>query len=527
MKHSATHRILRRSLAELLISISASRLELYETTDAESTDTESVQPEALIKIGTGNTQKMSHTTDVPYAGYMLRVESADLLAPDALTEIRIHHRLAGILLRGVYTDANLNSSTDAPAGQGRIRSGFLTETLLELLHLMDERGRRIANYVKIIELNDKILAANELYDVLQLVMDLAKTAVGGDDAALLLVDPRTGEMTFKVVAESFESNSRKLEQIRIPSGQGIAGSVMLSAQAEIIRDVSTDARSFQKVDRILGQTTRDMVVAPIVARGRVIGVIEVINSRARNGFLSEDLEMLQQIASHASLFIENIRTKEQLARVSLDLDRKNGETGVLAELTGLLGATGPAANDDSMQNRFLRTLVTGLRLPAAALLQVSADQKSLQEIAHFSSGTHSPSTTGSTNLASHAPDEFTPGSTRDTWTGVSDLLLWLMQNQEPFRFTNVDSTPGNPIASEFAGSAPGLENRFRAANPIMLADPARAPGVWLPVFARGDRHIDLVISLSGLSVAPSEAAGELLFFRTVMNLTRAIFTLDA
>ncbi|MCR9144727.1 MAG: GAF domain-containing protein [bacterium] len=511
MKDSVTHRILRRSLTELLIGIGAGRLELFAADESDA-------PESLpiLRIGAGRTEDCAAVTDLPFAGFVLRVHSPETLAPDATNEIRVHRRLAGILLRGVYV---AESEADPNAeGQARIRSGFLAETLLELLHLLDERDRKIANYVRIIELNDKILAADQLYDVLQLVMELAKVAVGGDDAALLLVDPRTGEMTFKVVAESFEGHNRKLEQIRIPSGQGIAGSVVLSARAEIIRDVGTDPRSFQKVDRILGQTTRDMVVAPIVARGRVIGVIEVINSRAQTGFLSEHLEMLEHIASHASLFIENVRGREQLTRASQDLDRRSSEAQVLAELTELLSIRqkGEAApgEADSLRHRFLRTLVNGLRLPAAALLKVSADQKALNEIAHFQTGGKAP-----TAFPADGAEPVEPA-----WREVSDILLWLTQNNEPFRFGQFGD---DESGSDFAGSAPGLENRFRAANAGALGDPARAPGIWLPVFSDDRRHIKLLISFSGLRIAPPEAPTELVFFRTVMNLTRAIFTLDA
>lgn len=522
--NSATYRILRRTLSELRVAIGASQLELFEITEQPTND----DAAALLTISaeTPGPTDATHASQIPFAGYLLRVKSADPLAPDALREIRIHHRLTGILLRGI--DAPPGDASPAGArNSGRMQAGFLTDTLLELLHLMDERAHKIANYVKIIELNDKILAANDLYDVLQLVMDLATDAIGGDDAALLLVDPRTGEMTFKVVAESYDetsatptgpaddetSNSHKLEQIRIPAGQGIAGSVVLSARAEIIRDVSADPRSFQKVDRILGQTTRDMVVAPIVARGQVIGVIEVINSRARNGFLSEDLEMLQHIASHASLFIENMRGKEQLARVSQELDRKSHETTVLAELSALLrsGGGGSAPNADERAARFLRILGGGLRLHSAALLAVLPDQKSMREIARYSA------------LDGSGPQTTAPGTTEPGWSEVSDLLLWILQNREPFRFSEPRRDP------DARGSAPGIENRFRKANAAAMADPDRAPGIWLPVFSDDLRQIDLVISLTGLEHAPppGATAGELAFFRTIMNLGRAIFTLDA
>jgi hypothetical protein len=172
------------------------------------------------------------------------------------------------------------------------------------------------------------------------------------------------------------------------------------------------------------------------------------------------------------------------------------------------------------QSRLLRSLATGLRLPFAILLEVSENQKDLRETICFHDG--------QIESRGDAPDA---GEVDRQYRETSDLLLWIQQNQEPFcfaaAFIDLDARRHGEWAESSSGeSAPGLDNRFRRANP-WLDTPEHAPGVWLPIFSADNRQVRYIISLGGLRIAPSETAAELVFFRTVMNLARVIFTVDA
>ena len=362
-----------------------------------------------------------------FSGYLLRILGRDELTPNEYREVRIYRRLADVLLRGVRESG----------GSGGMSAGYLIEALTEILRITEQRGRLVDSYRRIIELNQKILAAENLQMVLRLILELIEDIVHAEGSSLLLVDQRTGEMHFTIATGE---KDEALKRILIPEGQGIAGDVVRTARAELIRDVPNDPRMFQKVDRLLKQTTRDMIIAPIIAREQVIGVVEAINSKSPFGFLSEDLEILVHIASHASLFVEDMRTKEMLALSRRQADRRNTQIQALFELEKI---SGDGEDPATMRKAIERILSRALRLRSAQFHPLSADGRRLENLAAVE---------------------------------ITNILLWLRQNREPFYFHDLPRTPGD------TGPAPhtGLAVRFREANPELFAGDS-APDLWLPL----------------------------------------------
>lgn len=223
-----------------------------------------------------------------------------------------------------------------------------------------------------------------------------------------------------------------------------------------------------------------MIIAPIIAREQVIGVVEAINSKSPFGFLSEDLEVLEHIASHASLFVEDMRTKEMLAVSRREADRRHMQLQALYELEKL-SADGeePAALRGAME----RILVRSLRLRAAKFHALSEDGRRLADL---------------------------------DAAEITNILLWLRQNREPFHFRDVPRAPGD------VGPAPhtGLAARFREANPGLFAGDA-APDLWLPVFT-GARNSSpdaaMILALSGDLPAEPDPVGDRPFFLALMRV---------
>jgi GAF domain-containing protein len=56
-----------------------------------------------------------------------------------------------------------------------------------------------------------------------------------------------------------------------------------------------------------------MVAVPLEVRGRVIGVVEVINKRAEEGFTDDDLALAVALSHQAAIAIDNARLYAQLA----------------------------------------------------------------------------------------------------------------------------------------------------------------------------------------------------------------------
>lgn len=59
----------------------------------------------------------------------------------------------------------------------------------------------------------------------------------------------------------------------------------------IINDAMNDPRVYREVDKASHFVTRNIMAAPLLVEGQVIGVIETINTIDRNSFTEEDLEL--------------------------------------------------------------------------------------------------------------------------------------------------------------------------------------------------------------------------------------------
>jgi GAF domain-containing protein len=141
-------------------------------------------------------------------------------------------------------------------------------------------------------------------DVLALLdetMVYALDLVEADDGSLLLVDEETDEMAFVLVHGSVR---QELEGYRFDRELGIAGHVAETGEAVIVNDVRAMPDFFPQVDEQFGFVTQSLVAVPLVAGGRVMGVIEVLNKRSEDGFTEDDASALFVLATLAALALD-------------------------------------------------------------------------------------------------------------------------------------------------------------------------------------------------------------------------------
>ena len=407
---------------------------------------------------------------------------ADLSASD-----RITLRGAEELMGGLGLAIARRAKEDESGAMGAISFTNLALIFLNILRNLENRKGLMDNYENILNLNRRILLAEDLRSVLQIIMDMAADATGGLASSLLLVDSRTGELYFNVISGN---NKEELKEIRIPAGQGIAGSVVENARGEIIPDVSRDPRAFQRVDKILGQTTHSMMVTPILARGHVIGVIEVINSGRPGGFTGADLEFLGNIASQSGLLIENARGKEELIKSNQELDRKVAEVNALYEIGRSLNST---LDPRELKRALLRTIMKVLHVARGAILQAGEKGRTVEHKygLHFTA------------------DKIIEESQAVLFKNTSDILLWMRQNREPFFFAHQDTYEG-------------LVNRFREDNPEAFSrdNPLE---VWIPISEGETEEIDFIISLGAGQLKRHDLLRDLVFFRSLMTQITGAF----
>jgi PAS domain S-box-containing protein len=96
-------------------------------------------------------------------------------------------------------------------------------------------------------------------------------------------------------------------------GKGVAGWVAKYVQPVKVDDPKKDSRFSVAVDKETGFKTRSIVAAPILAKGRAIGVVEFLNRRD-GPFTVPDLELISMIGREVGIAFENALLVRELRR---------------------------------------------------------------------------------------------------------------------------------------------------------------------------------------------------------------------
>jgi diguanylate cyclase (GGDEF)-like protein len=163
----------------------------------------------------------------------------------------------------------------------------------------------------------KLLAS--IYDMetlLKAVLTRINAIIAAKNWSLLLIDPKTKELYFAVVVGVAPEAVR---DIRLKPGEGVAGAVVQTGQPIIIPDVKKAPDFCPRVDSLTGFDTRSIIAQPLIVRGEVIGVFEVINVEDDRYFREQYLPHLAILADYVAIAVDNIRNLQRLqARTFID-----------------------------------------------------------------------------------------------------------------------------------------------------------------------------------------------------------------
>ena len=161
----------------------------------------------------------------------------------------------------------------------------------------------------------------ELDALLRVIVTTVTELLSANASSLLLVDPVTHELIVKVATGPVSTG---LKEMRLKMGQGVAGWVAERKKGVIVNDVGRDPRFDRNVDTSTGFTTQSILAVPLVDEGRVLGVLEVLNTSKPKRFDQADLDLLMAYASQATVALRNaqlfseIREEKRLLQASLD-----------------------------------------------------------------------------------------------------------------------------------------------------------------------------------------------------------------
>jgi signal transduction histidine kinase len=182
--------------------------------------------------------------------------------------------------------------------------------MLDMLQSLESTRSRLDRMSLLYEMGQSLASTLDLQQLLNDTMELAAEAMQAQASTLMLVDPHNSD--YLVFEVTHGAKGEQLQQYRMPKNQGVAGWVATHGTPVIANNPDHDNRFNRKVDLRTGFLTRNIICVPMKIKGTVIGVLQVLNKAADEGFDNEDLELLLTIASQAAVSVENARLYRNL-----------------------------------------------------------------------------------------------------------------------------------------------------------------------------------------------------------------------
>lgn len=168
--------------------------------------------------------------------------------------------------------------------------------MLEELSALNEMARGLSS-----SLDPKV--------ILNFIMKKTKEMMQVEACSLILIDKNLNKLVFEIV---LGNKGEEVKKCTLDIGKGIAGWVAKEGKPLLINDVTKDDRFSEEVDKYTGFTTKSILCVPLAIRGRILGVIEVINKLDKTDFTEKDSDLLQHISAHASISLNNAELYEKL-----------------------------------------------------------------------------------------------------------------------------------------------------------------------------------------------------------------------
>lgn len=165
------------------------------------------------------------------------------------------------------------------------------------------------------------LEATDYDAVLESILSESLSVANAEASSLLLYDEDRNDLYFSHTGGESSEGTILVEEFRLSLDQGIAGEAATHRKIVNVRDAQNDPRIHREADETTGFVTRSLLAVPMVDRGRLIGVLEVLNKLGSDGFSEADertvemfASLVASVVSQARMIQENLQS-ERLAAI--------------------------------------------------------------------------------------------------------------------------------------------------------------------------------------------------------------------
>jgi putative nucleotidyltransferase with HDIG domain len=155
----------------------------------------------------------------------------------------------------------------------------------------------------------ELTRTTDLDMLLNKIIKHAAIIVRAEAASILLLDKEKNELYFKA---SLGKKSKEIKKYKVKVGEGIAGWVAEKGKSLIVNDVAKDSRWAKKIDTSTKFKTKSIICVPLILEKEIMGVMEVINKKAKKYFDKNDEDILNSFANQVVIALWNANIVDDL-----------------------------------------------------------------------------------------------------------------------------------------------------------------------------------------------------------------------
>ncbi len=186
---------------------------------------------------------------------------------------------------------------------------------LENARLYDEALERLRRLEALRTIDRAISSSMDIGFVLSVILEQATSRLGVDAADLLLLDRSAGEL---VIGARAGFGTDALAHTRLPVGAGLAGRVAAERESLVIPSLSAAPGAFAASPDFAAEGFAAYAGAPLVAKGELLGVLELYDRRALDGS-PQWVSFFEAIAGQAAIALDNAELLAGLHRANAEL----------------------------------------------------------------------------------------------------------------------------------------------------------------------------------------------------------------
>jgi len=195
---------------------------------------------------------------------------------------------------------------------GDIANSFnkITDELQKKIKDLEESKKLLNNIMN--KIGSAVTSARGIENLLELVLQTLITGISATSGAIFLFEEGKNNLVMKVGYHV----SSKLHEINIDSEKGLIGRVIELKKLEVVSHVSTNAAAYFEFKS--GLTKDSIMVAPLLCKGKVHGVLVVSDKLNHESFDKDDITLLSNVTAQISIAIENFELNEDAEKTYLE-----------------------------------------------------------------------------------------------------------------------------------------------------------------------------------------------------------------